>query len=214
MVTVWIVLAAAAVGVVSYLIGSLSFAVIVSRLYAKDDVRLHGSGNAGMTNILRTYGKLPAFYTTLGDFGKGIVAVLLARLVLGVGLGVEFFDPGYIGGICALLGHIFPVYFGFKGGKGVLTSLGIILVINPIAFLILAVIFVPFVFLVKIVSLGSILGAVCFPIITCVQRVLQGRNPLIDTVMSCIFSGIVFFMHRENIKRLLNGTENRFGQKK
>lgn len=202
------------VAVASYLLGSINFAVILSRCFAKDDVRTHGSGNAGMTNMLRTYGKRMALFTGIGDFSKGLIAVLLARLVLNYWLGIVEFDAGYIGGLSALIGHIFPIYFGFKGGKGVLTSLGIILVINPLAFFILAVIFVPLVFITRIVSLGSILGALSFPIITYILLVLQHKNPWIDTIMAAVFALIVVFMHRENIKRLLSGTENRFQSKK
>ena len=100
-----------------YLLGSLNFAVIVSRLYAHDDVRRHGSGNAGMTNMLRTYGKFPALLTALGDIFKGTASVWIGRLAFAL-LGISFMDGGYLGGIAALLGHLFPLYFGFKGGKG------------------------------------------------------------------------------------------------
>ena len=119
-------------GLVAYLLGSISFAVIVSRIYAHDDVRKYGSKNAGMTNILRTYGKLPAFFTLLGDFFKGVLAVLVGRWIFSL-MGVTAFDAGYLAGFFALLGHLYPVFFGFKGGKGVLTSLGIILVVEDSA---------------------------------------------------------------------------------
>ena len=116
-------------GVIAYLLGSISFAIIVSRIYAHDDVRKYGSKNAGMTNILRTYGKMPAFFTLLGDFLKGVLAVVIGRWIFSI-FGVTEFDAGYLAGFFALLGHLYPIYFGFKGGKGVLTSLGIILVVN------------------------------------------------------------------------------------
>ena len=111
--------------VIAYLLGSINFAIIVSKIYAHDDVRKYGSKNAGMTNILRTYGKLPAFFTLLGDFFKGVLAVVIARTIFSA-MGVDAFDAGYAAGFFALLGHLYPVFFGFKGGKGVLTSLGII----------------------------------------------------------------------------------------
>lgn len=97
--------------------GSISSAVIVSRIYAHDDVRKYGSKNAGMTNVLRTYGKLPALFTFLGDFFKGVLAVVAGRLIFSV-MGVTAFDAGYLAGFFALLGHLYPIYFGFKGGQG------------------------------------------------------------------------------------------------
>ena len=145
-------------GVIAYLLGSISFAIIVSRIYAHDDVRKYGSKNAGMTNILRTYGKMPAFFTLLGDFLKGVLAVVIGRWIFSI-FGVTEFDAGYLAGFFALLGHLYPIYFGFKGGKGVLTSLGIILVVNPLVFFILLIIFLPVLFITRIVSLVSVTGA-------------------------------------------------------
>ena len=108
--------------VLTYLLGSLNFAVIVSRLLYHDDVRNYGSGNAGMTNMLRTYGKKAAFLTGLGDFFKGTASVLIARTIIG-SLGVELpFDGGWVGAIGVLLGHLFPIFFHFKGGKGILSG--------------------------------------------------------------------------------------------
>jgi len=197
----------------AYLLGSVNFALVVSKLYANDDIRRHGSGNAGMTNILRTYGKLPAFYTALGDFFKGVAAVFFGRYIFNL-FGFNAFDGAYIGGIFVLLGHLFPVYFKFKGGKGVLTSFGALLVINPIAFCIIAAICIPLVFIVKIVSLVSIIGAFLFPVLTYAMLALKGRPAIIDTGFAALFCLIIVFMHRQNIKRLLNGTEHKFGQPK
>ena len=149
----------------AYLLGSINSAILVSYFYAKDDIRKHGSGNAGMTNILRTYGKGPAALTALGDFGKGAVAVLIGRLIFHI-LGIDDVDGGYAAGFFALVGHLFPLYFGFKGGKGVLTSSGVVFVIHPLIFFIIAVIVIPTMFITKIVSLGSLLAAILFPIMT------------------------------------------------
>ena len=200
------------VAVFSYLLGSISFAIIVSRIYAKDDVRDHGSGNAGMTNILRTYGKGPAVFTALGDFCKGLLAVILARVLFGR-MNIAFVDAGYIAGLFVILGHLFPVYFGFRGGKGVMTALGIIFIVNPLVFLIIAGIFVPLVFITRIVSLGSVLGAIAFPFVTWGMQVWRGRPALYDSVCAAAIGAIVLIMHRENIKRLLSGTERKFGKK-
>ena len=191
-------------GLVAYLLGSISFAVIVSRIYAHDDVRKYGSKNAGMTNILRTYGKLPAFFTLLGDFFKGVLAVLVGRWIFSL-MGVTAFDAGYLAGFFALLGHLYPVFFGFKGGKGVLTSLGIILVVNPLVLLILLIIFLPVLF---------ITGAMLYPFITLIVDLCLRRPVLFDFLFATLFSVIVIYKHRENIKRLLNGTERRIGDKK
>lgn len=199
--------------VVSYLLGSINFAIIVSRLRDKDDVRHHGSGNAGATNMLRTFGKTSAFLTTLGDFSKGLVSVLLCRYFFAGIEGLPF-DPAYVAGLFALLGHLFPIYFGFRGGKGVLTSLSIILAVNPVVFAILIILLVPVLMAKKIVSLVSVLGAILYPIFTCILCLLTHKNPFYDTFFAAIFGALVLFMHRSNIKRLLNGTEPRFGEKK
>lgn len=195
----------------AYLMGSINSAIIVSQLYAKEDIRNYGSGNAGMTNMLRTYGKFPAAFTAVGDFAKGALAVLIGRLlfyILGIG---GTLDGGFIAGFFALLGHLFPIYFGFRGGKGVLTSAGVILVIHPLIFLLLAVITIPIIFISRIVSLGSIFAAVLFPILV---FFFCGKSLNLDLLFAVLMAAIVIFMHRENIKRLLSGTENRFPKKK
>ncbi len=206
------VLAAVLAAIQGYLLGSVSFAVIVSRIMAKDDVRKYGSGNAGMTNMLRVYGKKAAAWVLLGDFSKGIAAVALARLLFDW-LGAGFMDGGYIGGLFALLGHLFPLYFGFRGGKGVLTSCGIMLLLNPLVFLITVLPMVVLVFAVRIVSLASILGGVIYPIVTYLVLSSQGTPAFFDTFFAAMLGMIVIIMHRQNIKRLLAGTENRFGSK-
>lgn len=206
------ILCVAGAALVGYLLGSINFAVVVSRLLDGDDIRNHGSGNAGMTNILRTYGKKQAALVCVGDFLKGMLAVMLARTLFGL-MGITFMDGGYAGGFAALLGHLFPLYFGFRGGKGVLTSAGIILVLNPVVFLCLIPPMVALVFLIKIVSLVSILAAVVYPVLTYVVLTLQHRPAAFDTVFAALIAATIIFMHRENIKRLMNGTEHRFGQK-
>lgn len=193
---------------IGYLLGSISFAVIVSRIYAKDDVRNHGSHNAGMTNVLRVYGVGPAVCTLLGDFAKGILAVVIGRAIFHA-FGISGFDAGYISGLGALLGHLFPIWFGFRGGKGVLTSIGIMIAINPLAISLLLLVILPFVFIVRIVSLASIIGAALYPLVTYLLLSYQGKPVLIDTCLSAIFAVLVIWMHRSNIKRLLNGTEKR-----
>ena len=203
------ILAAAAAN----LLGSVSFAVVVSKGLYHQDVRQFGSGNAGMTNILRTYGKKAAALTLAGDFLKGIAAVVIGRLIFAA-MGVTLFDGAYVGGLFAILGHLYPVYFGFRGGKGILTSIGIIAVINPLVFVGLLIIGLPLIFLTKIVSVGSLAGAVCYPILTLLVDSFQGGISWLDFSFSVVIALLVIWMHRANIKRLLNGTENRFGGKK
>jgi glycerol-3-phosphate acyltransferase PlsY len=202
-----------AVAVAAYLLGSVNFAIIVSRVHAKDDVRKHGSGNAGMTNILRTYGKGPAAVTALGDLAKTVIAIFLAKWIF-TRAGVTDIDAGYIAGLFVILGHVYPVYFGFRGGKGVITTLGVMLVVNPIAFLIIVAIFVPLVFITKIVSLSSVLGAIFYPILTYALTYMQNGPIRYNTLFSALYALIVLAGHRDNIKRLLKGEENKFGKSK
>ena len=203
----------AAVFVITYLLGSLNFAVIVSRLLYHDDVRSYGSGNAGMTNMLRTYGKKAAFLTGLGDFSKGMASVLIGRLLFAA-LGIDDFDGGYIGAVGVRLGHLFPLYFHFKGGKGILAITGAILLLNPDIFAILFVCFVPIAFITRIVSLASVTGAMAYPILVYIKCRIIGRPPTLDVVFSIACVAIILYMHRENIRRLLNGTEKKIGEGK
>mgnify|MGYP003370561777 FL=1 len=216
--------------VLTYLLGSLNFAVIVSRLLYHDDVRNYGSGNAGMTNMLRTYGKKAAFLTGLGDFFKGTLSVVLARAIIGAAalqlpfwsvLAAAFtasletglpFDGGWVGAIGVLLGHLFPIFFHFKGGKGILAACGAILLINPDLFVVLFVVFVPIAFITRIVSLASVLGASAYPFLVYIKCRLIGRPPMLDVSFALVCVALILYMHRENIKRLLNGTEKKIGR--
>lgn len=138
---------------------------------------------------------------------------MIGRLIFAA-MGVTLFDGAYVGGLFAILGHLYPVYFGFRGGKGILTSIGIIAVINPLVFVGLLIIGLPLIFLTKIVSVGSLAGAVCYPILTLLVDSFQGGISWLDFSFSVVIALLVIWMHRANIKRLLNGTENRFGGKK
>lgn len=202
---------AAVVALVSYLLGSVSFAVIVSRIGAKDDVRNHGSGNAGMTNILRSYGKKMAAFTAIGDFGKGVIAVALGRIIFSLA-GIQGIDAGYIAGLFVILGHLYPLFFGFKGGKGVLTSLGAAVIVSPIPFLVIAGIAIPTVFAVKIVSLISVIGFALYPVVVVAVGLLLNKPFLGELIFALVVSGLGIWKHRGNIQRLRAGTEYKFGQ--
>lgn len=193
--------------VLSYLLGSINSALIVSRLLYQDDIRRHGSGNAGVTNMYRIYGRGPALITVLGDFSKAVLAVLIARVIF-VRLGVAIsHDPGYLAGLFALIGHIFPLYFKFKGGKGVMPLIGVLILVSWQAFAVVVLITLPVVLLTRKMSLGSIVGSIVLPFATFGMASLLNQNALAPTVYAIIFALIVIVAHRSNIKRLLAGTE-------
>ena len=196
--------------VLTYLLGSLNFAVIVSRLFYHDDVRNYGSGNAGMTNMLRTYGKKAAFLTGLGDFFKGTASVLIARTIIG-SLGVELpFDGGWVGAIGVLLGHLFPIFFHFKGGKGIATSFGCLLIVFPVQTLCAFGVFLLIVALTRYVSAGSLGAAVTLPFFI---MLTTPCNPVIwgSVIAICL---LAIWRHAPNIKRLMNHTESKISLSK
>ena len=214
------VLAVVLMAVVSYLIGCANFAIIISKLLYHKDIRDYGSGNAGMTNIARTFGKFPAVLVTICDFAKGAIALLLGHLLVmtvgGTGSFTDFpFYGEYIVAFFVMMGHCFPVFYGFRGGKGILVSAGVILILNPWMLLVLLAIFLVVFLTTKIVSAGSITVAVSYPILTLIFGLINHTETVLwDTLVALILGGLVVFFHRANIKRLLNGTESRFGSKK
>jgi len=201
--------------IIAYLIGSINFSVIISKKVAGFDVREKGSGNAGSTNMLRSVGKGAAVLTLLCDILKGVVAILIA---IGIGNLVKDADKGLlvqIAGVAVVLGHTFPIFFGFKGGKGVATSLGILLMTNWQIGLICLVFALVLMALTQMVSLGSCAAAVLFPVLTLFIKdhyiVAEGGSYFIYSVILAV---IVLYNHRSNIKRMLNGTENKLSFKK
>ena len=191
--------------VIAYLLGSLNFCVIISNLSYRDDVRSHGSGNGGMTNMLRTYGKGAAAVTLLCDAAKAALSILVVGRMLGGVWGAN------IAGLACIIGHVYPIYFGFRGGKGVVTVAVMILCQNPFVFLILFAVFVVAVASTKYVSLGSCLCMVIYPYV--LYNMTGYGSHIIIAVISAAF---VLFLHRENIKRLHEGKENKisFSKKK
>ena len=203
------------IAVIAYLIGSINFSVILSKKMAGFDVREKGSGNAGTTNMLRSVGKKAAALTLLCDILKGVVAILIAMFI-GWAFKVENQSLlVQIAGIAVVLGHTFPIFFGFKGGKGVATSLGILVMSNWQIGLICLVFGVLLIVLTRMVSLGSCAAAVLFPVLTLFITenyiVSQGSGYLI---FSIILAVIVLFNHRSNIKRIMAGKEYRISFKK
>ena len=203
------------VGMVAYLLGSISFSIIISKKMAGFDVREKGSGNAGATNMLRSVGKKAAALTLLGDALKGVAAIAFAAIV---GLIAKNSDKALlvqIAGILVVIGHTFPIFFGFKGGKGVATSLGVLLMTNWKIGLICLVFAIVLMALTKMVSMGSVGAAILFPVLVLFINtnyiVSEGSGYLIYSI---ILAALVAFNHRSNIQRILNGTENKLSFKK
>lgn len=204
------------IGLIAYLLGSISFSVIISKKMAGFDVREKGSGNAGSTNVLRSVGKKAAALTLLGDVLKGVVSILIAFIV-GLIMGDENISRALliqIAGFFVILGHTFPVFFKFKGGKGIATALGILIMINWQIGLICLVFALIIMAATRMVSLGSIMAAVLFPILV---LFVPHNAYLADGdyfIYSIILAAFVIFNHRENVKRLLQGKENKLSFKK
>lgn len=190
-----------------YLLGSINCALLVSRFLEHDDIRTHGSGNAGAANMFRTYGKKAALTTALGDALKAVAACLLARFIFNLFTVDPGFDPAYIAGFFVLTGHIFPVFFKFRGGKGVMPALGIVLTVNPLAFAVMVILAIPVFLLSRTISLVSIVSAALLPIITLILCLLRNQNPLYSTVSTILYAILVIFSHRDNIQRLRKGEE-------
>ena len=194
---------AALLVVAGYLVGSISFAVLLVRLVAGKDIRQEGSGNAGATNVLRAHGKKLAALVALLDVAKGTAAVLLVRLVTA--------DPRYaaVAGFAAVLGHVFPIFYGFRGGKGVATAVGAFLALAPLATLLCVALFVAIVAVTRYVSLGSVVAIALLPSVAG----LLFRAPSPVELAAAATALLVVMKHIKNLKRLARGEERRFGQK-
>ena len=197
---------------VAYLLGSIPTAVWLGKSFYGIDVREHGSGNAGATNVLRTLGTLPGAIALLIDALKGAAAVALSFWVSEKFLDPEFFS-GYqlLLGILALLGHVFPVFAGFRGGKGIATLAGILVVLFPWAMLICFTVFMVLFLITRYVSLGSITASLIFPVAVIW---LTGEPTMPEIVFAIVVACFVPYSHRKNISRLLKGTENKIVFKK
>lgn len=203
--------------VIAYLLGSVNFSIIITEKFLGTDVRTKGSGNAGATNVLRSYGKLPAAVTFIGDFVKCIVAVYLAILMAQLfGLDpfyIQFIK--YVGGICCIFGHIYPLYFHFKGGKGVTSLAAVVLMIDWRFFVIGISLFILIVLITRYVSLGSVLAAGSIPVCALVFGLVENNSHVIlNTVLCAILVSVVIIKHHANIVRLVKGQESKIGSKK
>lgn len=199
--------------VIAYLIGSINFSVIISKKMAGFDVREKGSGNAGTTNMLRSVGKKAAVVTLICDILKGVVSVFIAILIGNIWKGLDRSLLVQLAGIFAVIGHTFPVFFKFKGGKGVATSLGVLITTNWQIGLICLVFALVLMVLTQMVSVGSIMAAILYPVLTIFisQNYITPGNYIISSIILAI---LVVFNHRSNVKRILTGTENKISFKK
>lgn len=182
---------------ISYLIGSISFGILAGKIFKGIDIRKYGSGNTGVTNVLRTIGKGPALIVLIGDIFKGIVGVLI---------GLYFGDViyGMVGGFAVVTGHIYPLYFGFKGGKGAASGFGVVLMLAPDVIAVGAIVFILTIVMTRYVSLGSILGAIISVIMSFILH-----KPLSIQVFLLLTATFVIYQHRSNIVRLYQGKENK-----
>ena len=196
----WLMLILAVV--IGYLLGNVNGAICVSKLRG-DDVRAHGSGNAGLTNFIRNYGANHSLLVILIDAGKGVLATILAGVLLKNHLG--FLSGAAIGAAAVLLGHMLPVFYGFRGGKGILTGLFVALVLDWRVALLILVVFAVVYFSTRYVSLSSVLASLAFA----VGFVVFHSNELIVMVCGVLMGAMAIFMHRSNIARLMKGEETK-----
>lgn len=194
---------------IGYFLGSINTGIILSKTKYKDDIRNHGSGNAGATNMLRTHGKTAALITFGGDILKAVISCIAGGLLCGI-------IGAYVGGLACILGHVFPVYHKFKGGKGVACAAAVIAMTNIKTFVVVIIIFLILVIGTKMVSMGSVMSAVVYPIILFKILQLTGEPPLeyIGVLFAFCTAVIVVVKHKENIKRILNHTESKISFKK
>lgn len=201
--------------IIGYLLGSANTSLIVGKFYGVD-VRKSGSGNAGLTNTLRTIGKFAAILVIIGDILKGVLSCLIGYYIIKdlQNIGLSAFEvPSnvgmFFGGLGAILGHNWPVYFGFKGGKGILTTFSVVMMTAPYIGLLLLGIFIVIVAITRYVSLGSIVGCALFPVLIAIFY----KNMIF--VMFAVFVGaLAIIRHNQNIVRLINGKESKLGFKK
>ena len=205
----------------AYLLGSVNSAIIISNAIYKNDVRKHGSGNPGLTNMLRTFGKGAAGLTLLGDMLKTVLAILICAFffgfnyVAGISTGDGFC---YIAGLFAVIGHVFPIYYKFKGGKGVLATSTMALMLSPVPFLILLAVFAIIVAITKYVSLGSVTVATLYPV--CINGYFKvvfstapRQEPGLCALATIILAILIVWCHRENLKRISDRTERKISFK-
>ena len=193
--------------IVPYLLCGINTAIIVTKIKTGEDIRTLGSGNAGLTNTLRTQGKIAALFVLLGDVLKGTLSILIVRFSFLWLTGTDTANPdnmmtyvGFAAAVAAIIGHVFPIYFGFKGGKGILVSVAVLMTVEWIPACILLGIFIIVVALTRYVSLGSCIAAVCYPVTILVYSLITGDPCVwINVILSALIAVLILFMHRGNL---------------
>ena len=189
--------------IVAYLLGSINTSIIVSKLFGASDIRNCGSGNAGATNTLRVLGKKAAILVVIGDALKGVLAVLFASLM--TTLSKDSSICIYLAGLFVVIGHVFPVFFGFRGGKGIMTSIAVVFTLNPTIGWILVAVFAAVIICSNYVSLSSVISSLAFPIL--VFWLDSGNTEFF--ICALLIATLTILKHSTNIKRLINGTESK-----
>lgn len=189
------------VSIISYILGNISASFLIAKYVADIDIRNHGSGNAGATNVLRTLGTKAAIAAFLGDALKGVLAVLIGRLIGGE-------DGQIFAGIFVVIGHNWPILLNFKGGKGIATTIGVMTAINPYIVAAIVPIGIIIIIISRYVSLASIMGMIIFPI-----AMLYTHQPVKQVLFSFLLSIMALYRHSSNIKKLVRGTESKLGEK-
>lgn len=207
---------------VPYLLGGINTSIIVTKIKTGKDIRSMGSGNAGLTNTLRTQGKAAAAAVLVGDVAKAVLAVLAVRLTFRLAGGVDTTDPAlsmtwveYMAVFMTVVGHVFPVYYGFKGGKGVLAAISAIFTLDWRTGLVLLGVFAVIVAITRYVSLGSCVSSALFCVCTLVFGYFADGDPagIANAIIGAFTGGLIIFMHRGNIGRLISHTEKKLGQR-
>lgn len=221
-----IYLTAVITAVAAYLIGSVNTSIILSRVLSGEDIRSSGSGNAGATNMLRTHGKKMGVITLIADILKGVLAVVLTRYIVYTVIPNDVFSNmsltetniylsiDYIAGLFVILGHDFPIFFGFRGGKGVATSLGVVMILDWKIGLAVAVCAIAIMAITRYVSLGSVIGGAAYVVAEIIKMCVQGEFIALQLICTVIIGGLLIAKHHANIGRLLNGTESKLGRTK
>ena len=202
--------------IIAYFIGSVNTAIIMSKSLSGEDIREKGSGNAGMTNMMRNYGKKAGAVTLICDMVKGMLTVIIMTFLLR-GFGESDYQVimfgQYIASLFAVIGHIFPVYYGFKGGKGIAVIVGSILLVDCRVALTCLAVFIILVLITKMVSVGSIAALAMFPVTTLIYQTFINKTEigLYNMFVALLVAVIIIYKHHENIKRIISGTENKIG---
>lgn len=219
--------------VAAYLIGSINPAIVITKLKTGKDIRSMGSGNAGFTNVLRSVGVAPAVITIICDYLKGVLAVLIGYWIfqsMPILNDVTRFEyvkyGGYLAGVFVIIGHSFPIFYGFRGGKGVVTANALMIVVDWRVFLLIIATFLIVVLCTRLISLSSLAGALMFPVYTCLCTYffdylprlgtpdeIRFRFVLISTGCAAAICAMIFIRHHENIQRLLAGEEKKIKPK-